>query len=474
MIGTRPGSRRRRSRSFRRCAVLAGTAFLASCVLSEPNLPGSDPSTPGVVLIVVDTLRADHLSQYGYSRATSLALEFFSRQATLFEQCYAPASWTTPSTASILTGLLPMRHGAELRGAALDLEATTLAEILRDEGFATLGVSFNHNITRTTAFDQGFSILLDFEGESSEYPDIAKMRATARDLLKTSTRPFFLYLHPMNVHGPYLTPEEHLSDLLGSPPGKEFRYSKSLMDSIMKKGRLERRGEVTALHLQSHRDQYDTAIRYSMDQIARVFGDLQEAGLYENSVIVLTADHGEELYDHQGFGHGYTLYEELLRVPLWIKLPNQRNPRVIEEPVSLTDLLPTILEVLDLTVPEHLDGRSLAGLLNHGIDETVRERVFVSETRWPGRFEGSSVLAYPWKLIHVESNYEGREADDLLYHLVEDPLEQNDVANEHAEVVERLTGLLEESRQAAGASLRSEDVSEKMNEDLLKALGYDE
>ncbi len=446
---------------------MLGLASLLLGCASNPRHGG----TP-VVLIVVDTLRADHLSQYGYSRATSRAIDSFSEQATRFDRCYAPASWTTPSTASILTGLLPMRHGADSRGAALDQNALTLAEILEGAGWTTIGVSYNHNITRTTAFDQGFATLLDVEGDSGDYPDIAEMRAAARNLLRSSPPPQFLYLQPMNVHGPYRTPDEHRSDLLGFPPASEFEYSGSLMDSIMKDGELERRGLVTELHLKSHRDQYDTAVRYSMDQIAGILGDLREAGLYDDSLIVLTADHGEELFDHQGFGHGYTLYGELLRVPLWIKLPRQESADVIEQPVSLTDLLPTILEVVGVDVPSDLDGRSLADLLHHEPDAMGRGRVVVSETRWPSRFDGSSVLEYPWKLIHVGSNYEGRNGEDLLFDLELDPMERDDVAAHHAEIVRRLARLLEETRRTAGTRLTSEDVSGKMDEERMKALGY--
>jgi len=449
---------------------LANGALSAIGLLASCSSGGSTP--PSVVVIVVDTLRADHLSQYGYSRETSRALEGFASRATRFLSCHAPASWTAPSTASLFTGLLPARHGTDFRGAALPEVAFTLAEHVRSAGWTTLGISYNHNVTATTRFDQGFDYFEGTEGESGVYPDIRNMRRNLGHLVRSASRPFFLYLQPMNVHGPYRTPEGHRADLLGHEPSPEFEYSESLMKSIMKKGKLDRRAEVTDAYLQSHEDQYDTAVRYSMDRIAEILEDLRELGCYDEALVVLTSDHGEELYDHQGFGHGYTLHEELLRVPLWIKLPHQRRARVVEQRVSLVDLLPTVLEIVGLTVPEDLDGRSLARLLRDGEDPLLGSRPFFFETRWPGRIEGEGVLVHPWKLIRIERDYAGRRNHVALYQLAADPAERTNVAAERPDVVERLTKVLLTWRASVRALPAAEDVTSRMNAETLEALGY--
>jgi len=429
-------------------------------------------SRPHVVLIVVDTLRADHVTQYGYPRPTSRALARFDAQATRFERCYATSSWTTPSTASIVTGLSPLRHAAEARGSALSEEAITLAERLAAAGWETAGSSGNHNVTRTTGFAQGFRSFWDYQGESDEYPDVARLLAPLEAWIPDRpVRPVFVYLQAMNVHGPYRVPEEHAADLLGTPPAATFEYSKGLMKRIMKRAELERRAEVDEAYLASHRDQYDTAVRYTLDRLAEFLARLDAKGVYDDALIVITGDHGEELYDHRGFGHGYTLHEEVLRVPLWIKLPRQRSGAVVSEWVSLEDLLPTILDLCGFDPPPSLDGRSLAPLLAGAPAPPPRDP-FLSRTRWPGRFVGSAVVAAPWKLVRIESNYEGLADELRLYHLEEDPREETDLAAEHPDVVARLSALLAEREGAAVDALPKVNVTESLDLDVLEALGY--
>jgi arylsulfatase A-like enzyme len=435
---------------------------------------GNEPR-PHVVLIVVDTLRADHLSQYGYERDTSRALERFSAQATRFTNAYAPSSWTTPSTASLLTGILPRKHGADFRGAALSPEALTLAEILRAAGWDTAGVSFNHNVTRVTGFDQGFRRFRDHEGESKDAPDIAEMLTTVSDWLPSAPDrpvfPVFLYLQPMNVHGPYRVPEARAAELLGEPPGGAFRYSKGLMDRIMKDGELQRRAEVDEAYRSSQRDQYDVAVRYTMDELGRLLERLRQRGLYDEALILVTADHGEELYDHLGFGHGFTLHREVLHVPLLVKMPGQQEARVVEEWTSLLDLLPTILEVAGVPAQSGGDGRSLLPLLSGAVPAARAGGFPLFETRWPSRFVGSALVAYPWKLIWIEGDYEGRTNQALLFDLAQDPLERQDLAAERPEVVQQLKRTLEERRAAAAAPLAA-GFAEGMDETVLRALGY--
>ncbi len=433
---------------------------------------GEEIRPPSIVLIVVDTLRADHLSQYGYAPATSPALDAFAAQATRFSSCYAPASWTTPSTASIFTGLLPVVHGAHAQGAALPDQAVTLAELLHEAGWRTVGISYNHNVTATTGFQQGFEHFEGFEGESGEYPDIAKMRRAVGRLRFDSGRPLFLYLQPMNVHGPYRVPEEHAADLLGRSPDPKFRYAEGPAKKIMKSGKLELRAEIEAAYLDSHRDQYDTAIRYSMDQIAAILAKLRQHGVGDESLIVITADHGEELYEHQGFGHGYSLHREVLHVPLWIKLPGQTAGNVIEDWVSLTDLLPTILDTAGRRPPPDLSGRSLLPLIRGDAGVAAERLPPLFQTRWPGRFVGAAVVQWPWKLLHVEESYDGLVDAYRLFHLGNDPHEQHDVAAEHREIVDRLARHLRQRLAPSHQRLPSLSAEDRMNRKALKALGY--
>jgi len=208
----------------------------------------SGPKPPNVLLIVVDTLRADHLSHYGYARPTAAPLDGFRDRATRFARAYSTAPWTGPSTMSIMTGLSTLRHRGNEHGDALPDEATTLAEHLKSAGYATHAVSFNHVVSRDTGFDQGFDKLDDFLGGAVDYPDISHMARRVEAWRDAAPRePWFLYLQPMNVHGPYRVPRSRRSTLLGREPSRAFVYwDKDLMKQLMFKGQLELREEVTS------------------------------------------------------------------------------------------------------------------------------------------------------------------------------------------------------------------------------------
>ena len=429
---------------------------------------------PPVILVVVDTLRADHLTQHGYGRATSATLGRLASHSTRFAQCFAPAPWTTPSTASILTGLLPARHGSSRKGIPLADEATSLAEILSAEGYETAAFTLNHNVSRKTRFDQGFEVFLDFEGKSTDYPDIREMLDQVGTWLEIRrAAPFLLWLQPMNVHGPYRVPKARRSDLLGSPPTPGFRYYGEPMRGILKRGQVELREAVDEAMLRSLVERYDTAIRYTFDELAGLVEDLEERGLYDRSLIVVTSDHGEELFEHGGFSHGYTLHREVLEVPLWIKLPGQREGGVVDELVSTVDVVPTVLDALGLDPRSPLDGRSLLPLIR-GDERDGDEPFQIYEVQWPKRCVARAIRMGSWKLVRIEQNYEGVVDAVRLYDLATDPGEDRNVASEHPERVARMTEELEATfaRYEAEALPVPESVEDQMDRKKLEALGY--
>ena len=205
-----------------------------------------------VILIVIDTLRADHLSHYGYEQPTAPALDAFRSQSTLFNQCYSPAPWTGPSVASLHTGLFTARHRTNAHGEKLNQEATTLAESLLNHGWHTKAISFNVEVSRKTGFNQGFEDFDDYLGKVLSYPDIGEMVPRLQIWLEQIARePFFLYLQPMNVHGPYRVPKERRGTLLGRPPDGQFVYNDTLMAGIITKNQLSLRDNVNESYLQS-------------------------------------------------------------------------------------------------------------------------------------------------------------------------------------------------------------------------------
>jgi len=457
------------------CTALAVLGVVAPPARDRPE--GSRSGRPNVVLVVIDTLRPDHLNHYGYARPTAAGFDAFAAQATRFDEAFSPSSWTAPSAASLHTGTLPARHRLSEYGTGLATELTTLAETLRANGWHTVGHSFNHHVSGKTGFAQGFDAFDDFLGSSQAYPDVSVMVNRVADWLAETPRgPFFLYLHPMNTHGPYRVPAEAQRGLLGQTPSRDFLYYGPVMSDILKHGRTDRRAAVDDRVMQSLVDQYDTAIHYSVGQLGRVFALLRDAGLYDDSLIVVTADHGEELFDHGGFSHGYSLHRELVHVPLYVKMPGQTAGAGVGTRVSLTDVMPTVLDVLGLPAPAATDGLSLRPLLP-GTGATAAafaDRPIVHEVQWAERCIARSILLGRYKLVELARNYEGRHDETLLYDVARDPGEQRNVAGEHPDVVGALRTRLGTTlaQAAAGAVANPEIVIRKLDQDRLRALGY--
>ena len=439
---------------------------------SAPNVARPEGAPPNVILIVVDTLRADHLSHYGYERDTAGPIDAFREEATLFTRAYSTAPWTGPSTMSIHTGLSTLRHGGNHHGDALPADAETLAEQLSAAGFATHGISYNHNVSQKTGFDQGFDHFNDFLGNATAYPDIGNMvKKVDAWLADAPSEPFFLYLHPMNVHGPYRVPKSSRSKLLGYPPSRDFEYYGDPMGPIMRKSELERREQVTPEILTSLVDQYDVAIHYSMEQLARILDAIDARGLLDDSVVILTSDHGEELFDHGGFSHGFTLHREVLHVPLYVHLPGQDAPATVDRVVSTLDIVPTVLELAALPVSDDLDGYPLFA------DEAdlPADRVLVQQTAWTKRAEGLSMIQDSGHLIDLLQSYDSPEPSLELYDLEADPQEQVDLAGSEADrlatlrrrLEERIASLSREEHLAAPTN-----VLDDMDVEMLRALGY--
>jgi arylsulfatase A-like enzyme len=453
-----------------RVAAVLAVAALVGCASPQP------PPPPNVVLIVVDALRADHLSHYGYHRDTAPGLEAFSSQATRFEDCHAPSSWTNPSVASLFTGLHPARHRAHELGAVLAPELDTLAEILTSAGWHTAGISFNPGIRSELSYDQGFDSFDEHLGASTDYPDISEMLSRVREWLDhRPDQPFFLYLHPMNVHGPYRVPEDQREVLLGRDPGREFRYYGEPMRGILRRGELQLREQVSPSYLESLVDSYDTAIRYSTDQLGILLEMLSDAGVYDESLIIITADHGEELFDHGGFSHGYTLHREVLHVPLYLKLPHQSEGRVAQEAVGLMDLLPTIVDLAGIDVEAVTDGRSLLPLITAGSGGepfAVEPRVYQTARRQ--RCVARAIADERFKLIEIDRNYEGLRDAVLLYDQINDPGEFTDFSSERSEVVVRLRRRLRRQLgELARLAVAEPDIRlEDLDQERLRALGY--
>lgn len=449
-----------------RRGFVAGLALGLAAMLLSCDSP-SAPAPPNVVLIVVDTLRADHLTDGSDGRDTLGPVVALAAQATRFTACYAPASWTRPSVATVFSGMMPARHRAQIGGTnRLNQVIPTLAEVLQEAGFATAGYSANVVVSRKSGFDQGFGRFMDYEGGVQAYPDIGGMMRLARSWVRTAGRPFFLYLQPMNVHGPYRVPPEYQTLLLGRRPSDVFDYQRPPRTTLME-GALDQRAEIDEGYLTSLRDQYDTAVRYSMEKLGELFDEMRRQGSWEESLVILTSDHGEELFDHAGFSHGYTLFEEVVRVPLYVKLPGQTEPAERSDRVSLADIYPTVMEALGLPLPRQLDGRSLLS-----VGDPDRELVFELNNR--ERFLGRALLSGSYKLIETVVDYQHHTDEVTLFDLERDPAERENLAPERPELTAALLSRMEEifTHYESRALPLPEEGDAELDQETLRALGY--
>ena len=403
----------------RRLAVRWATAGIALTLAAfgcgSPALEGPPP----IIVYLVDTLRADHLPVYGYARDTAPRLSEFARDAVVFEQAYAPTSWTKPSTASLLTGLDPLHHGVSYRTQGIDDDIELLPEALARAGYHTAAFVTNPWISSRWGFDQGFdSFHPRFEQSDAE----TLVDAALAHLETRRDRPFFLYLHALDPHSPY-------ESRPGFQPWSEAR-AQALRSRDL---RPDNRDAVVAA--------YDAEIRYGDHHFGRFLDALDEWGLYERSVIVFTSDHGEEFLEHGGSDHGRTLHEELVRVPLLIKLPGEPGAgRRAQSAVSLVDVVPTLHALAGVTASGVLDGDDLARVMAPDPDEPTARRIFLElDLLHDGEWNRArAVREGPLKLIEVERP----EPQVLLFDLADDPGEQVDRAAGSPGEIARLGALL--------------------------------
>jgi arylsulfatase A-like enzyme len=314
------------------------------------------PRPENVVVVVIDTLRSDHLATYGARRQTAPFLDRLAREGAVFDGL-SPTSWTKPATASLLTGLHPLRHQAVGRLDALPDQVVTLAERLRAEKYQTLGVSANGWISGAFGFDQGF-IELILQDSVAHAEDVNTAFLPLLDNLKP---PFFLYVHYIDPHAPY---EPRTAWDGGELPTDLRAQGPVTIESLDPFSLRQRPPELLA----RARDLYDGEIRGADRGLEQLVGALQERGLLEDTVLVVTSDHGEEMEEHGRMSHGLSLYEEVVRVPLVFHAPHHIPPGRRGR-ASLLDVVPTLMDFLDLGSSSEaagLDGVSLAAALRGG------------------------------------------------------------------------------------------------------------
>jgi arylsulfatase A-like enzyme/cytochrome c-type biogenesis protein CcmH/NrfG len=407
--------------------------WAAAC---RPSDPAKAPAGTPVILISIDTLRADHLPAFGYTGVETPHLDALRRDAVLFTNAYTPTPLTFPAHSSLLTGLLPGQHGVRDNvGYSLDEgkisrgELPFLPQILKSRGYATGGAVSAYVLLGRNGLKTGF----DFYEDSIELrtnrglgglqrPGSETLRLSLDWLRGAAEKPFFFFFHIYEPHSPYAPPEPFAA-----------RYAASPYD-----------GEIAAA---------DAIVGNLIDELKRL-------GVYDRAIVVLLSDHGEGLNEHGEEEHGVLLYREAVHVPLMLKLPERRRAgETAEAPVELTDVVPTVLSLLGLPVPETLSGRSL-------LNATPERRAY-SETFYPrlhfGWSELSSLVDRRWHYI------EGPDSE--LYDLAADPKERNNLLR--GEVQERRV-LADLRRELTGydRKLAPPSAVDEETRQAMIALGY--
>lgn len=320
-----------------------GAVFL----ISPGKLPSGD--TPRhLVLVVLDTLRADRMSIYGHSRPTTPFLDGISSQLLLFEDLKSPSPWTVPSHASLFTGLWPSVHKAQWGRAFLGREHATLAEVLAREGFVTLGFSANPFIAKKYGFAQGFQHFRRVKGSwRSRSERLMKLLPKALDKAKPSSRRVFLFVNLMDTHIPYNARRYgKVFGVQGSGPVADYGDKWRISAGEQEFGEEDKR---------LHQAAYDAAVRYLDDLMRDLFALLREKNMLEHSLVVLVSDHGDGLGAHKELGHSISVWEEQLAVPLILRFPGgRRGGERISRRSSLVALMPSLLRWLDIPLPSIL------------------------------------------------------------------------------------------------------------------------
>jgi arylsulfatase A-like enzyme len=456
-------SNRRARRVARRALVLGGLLAGAAAQAGPPNL----------LLVTLDTTRADHTSAYGYAHDTTPTLRAVAEAGARFALAYAASSSTLPSHATLMSGLAPIGHGVVKNGQVLPAGVETLAERLRARGFDTAAVVSSFVLDRRFGLDQGFGHWDDALPREqatwrarrwNEFELVGGFDRRANHTTdhaiewlehgRRPDRPFFLFVHYFDPHAPYLPPAPFDARFAAHPPATAPGVAHELAAP------------------------YDGEIAFTDAELGRLLARLATLGLAERTLVVITADHGEGLGQHGVAAHTVNVYEEAVRVPLVLRWPG-RIPagRVIEGPVDAVDVAPTLLALLEVAAPgAPAAGRSLAGALLRGEALDPEHPVYLRRRPYdePVRVHGQRVLGElfavrrgRWKWIEGT-----RDGTRQLYDLAADPFERANVAGNHAPEAGALAALLARfraERAVAGApgGAIPPDVRER-----LEALGY--
>jgi arylsulfatase A-like enzyme len=453
------------------------TAGLGSSLWLSGCSKRSSGKRPNVILIVVDTLRADHVSCYGYERNTTPNIDKLAGAGILFKKAISAAPWTLPSVATILTSQYPCVLGIRDRPVVIDKRYPLLTEVLKLYDYRTCGVFSHALLSPRLGFGRGFDVYDNqtspFRREGISSP--AVHQSALSFLREVRGQPFFLFLHYFDPHYNYVL-------------HSEYNYYPSYNGTVRSNHPIvdlwRMRHSLSADDLQYLVSLHDSEIAFTDEHIGKLLAGLKKQGLYDNSIIIVTSDHGEEFMERGWIGHCTTLYQELLHVPLIVKLP-ELNFRIVESPVGLIDVMPTVLRYLGYKIPDGVEGRALdlssgnpvtGGPIFSETFNYILQKHQLPDVDEPRRSEPialRSIILGSRKLI-----YDERKGLRQIYELSEDPIERKNLSGQASEQNRRVQVLLSrwleyvKTKEKAGPVQDASELFTPEQRKQLESLGY--
>lgn len=459
---------------------------------------GKSSLNPNILLIVIDATRAKNLSLYGYSRPTTPNLERFAERCVVYDTAISPAGWSLPAHASMFTGLYPSKHGAHDQHKFLSPEHITMAEWLHARGYDTLAFCDNAYVGSSTGLDRGFD---RFNKDFNNTPDYLreinrklniglasllgqrdsgarhanKQVQSALRHLQPSEKPFFMFIHYSEPHAPYRLPRKFRRFM---PDGISFRSAQQVNQDpwkyLIDPDSMDEEDFKALIAI------YDAEIAYADERIAQVLGWFEERNILDETMVIITADHGENIGDHKMMAHKYCLYDTLLHVPLLIQFPTGSvKPDRLTHQVQTLDIFPTIMSMLGEASSEtyrSLQGYDITSSERH--EFTIAEQSLPDLTTFYKRYPGVDVSRYDRSLKMIRTDrYKyicASDGNHELFDLQVDPDEEQNIIKDQQKIAKDLDRRLtswQDSFEAAAPSEPAPEFDEEIKA-RLRALGY--
>ncbi|MBN1572777.1 MAG: sulfatase [Deltaproteobacteria bacterium] len=429
---------------------------------------------PNIMIIALDTLRADHLGCYGYGRGISPNIDNFSKDATLYWNTMSQSNWTLPAFSSLFTSLYPHRHANgigydtknKITGSSLPKNIPNLADILSHMGYYTNAITGGYYVSDTVGFDIGFKKFHQMGNPTQGIrKDLPLQIEMARDWITRnhSFTKFFMFFHTYECHNPYRPPQKYLDmidPLYNGPP-----ISGNVTHDFVLK-RTPGITEVTPEIVERYISLYDAEILYTDAVVGEFFGFLKEKGIYDDSLIILLSDHGDEFYERGGWNHGHTMYDELLRVPIIVKYPGGEKTGVDSLRLArLIDVMPTIL--FDVLGVER-EGWFMEGV---PLSEPLDDPIGIAE----GKMTWDGMNLFSLRQGELKYVFDENERRTMVFDLKEDPGEKRNLIRKRRDEALRIESIAKDYESIYMSNLKNlldpKSVDDETIE-VLKDLGY--